>query len=178
MHPSCQTLGVEVHQACSHGVARNANTSGALGSNLASLHPQQTHAPSVLPRCFEPQPNGRQPPFHTCRHRALAASKSRGGCPSRQLAGSEPMVAPGRWQKSSNSLRENSALRQTPRMNANASGLVLRKAFANPRTLRSVFSQVFVVRQGQSTPPLPTPNPSIERTASGLRPPAAAHVKR
>ena len=81
-------------------------------------------------------------------------------------------------QKASNSLLGNAALRHTPRMNTNASGLVSRKAFASSRTLWSVFSQVFVARQGQSTPPLPTPNPSIEGTASGLRPPAATHVKR
>ena len=161
--PSCQTLAVEDHQARSHRVDRNANASGARDSNLASLHPQQSPVPSVLPRCFEPPPNERPPPLPTYGHRALAASESREGCPSRQLAGSEPMVAPGRRQRASNSLLESAALRHTPRMNTNASGLVLRKAFANPRTLRSVFSQVFAAKQGQSTPPLPTPNPLHER---------------
>ena len=110
----------------------------------------------------------------TCGHRALAASKSRVGRPSRQLAGSEPVAAPGRRQKWSNSLLGTAALRHTPPMNTNASGLFSRKAFANPRTLRSVFSQGFAAKKRQSTSPLPTPNPSIKRTC--LR--QAAYVKR
>jgi hypothetical protein len=43
---------------------------------------------------------------------------------------------------------------------------------------RSLSAQASAALHGQGTPPVPAPNPSIEGTASGLRPPAAPHVKR
>ena len=56
------------------------------------------------------------------------------------------------------------AIRHTSLMNSNASVVVSRKAPQSRRTMRSLFAQVSVARQGQSASPLPTPNHSIKRT--------------
>ena len=171
-------LGVGHRQARGYRVAWNSSARSAFAERLAHFHSEQARLASTLPRYFKPSQHARPPPLATRSLRVLAASKNRVGCPSRQLAGSKPVVVCGRLHESRKWLLASAALRHTSLMNSNASVLVLREVSRSARTMRSLFAQASVARQGQSAPWLLTPNPSIEGTLSGLRPPSAPHVKR
>ena len=158
---------------------------------MAHPHSEQARLASTLPRYVKPSQHARPPPLPTRSLRALTASENCAGCPSRQLAGSEPVVVCGRLHESRKWLLASAELRHTSLMNSNASVLVSREASRSTRTMRSLFGQVSVASQGQSASRLPTPNPSIERTRTGRQlqafisfwalrclPARAAHVKR